>query len=42
MADSKTPEIFNSPNSQYFFAKISGIGLTYMVVSLSDMSSKKG
>ena len=26
VADSKKPEIFNSPNSQYFFAKISEIG----------------
>ena len=26
MTDSKKPEIFNSPNSQYFIAKISGIG----------------
>ena len=26
MADSKKPENFNWPNSQYFLAKISGIG----------------
>ena len=25
-ADSKKTELFNSPNSQYFFTKISGIG----------------
>ena len=57
MADSKKTEIFNSANSQYFFAKILGIGswgnrinwcegywcsLTYMVIRLSDASSKKG
>ena len=51
----KKNEIFNSPNSQYFFVKIAGIGpyvsrinwfeghqcgSTYMVVSLSDVSSK--
>ena len=53
----KKTEIFNSPNSQYFFAKISGIGpwvsrinwcklhqcgSTYMVIRLSNVSSKKG
>ena len=57
MADSKKTEIFNSPNSQYFFMKILWIGawinrinwceghqcgLTYMVVRLSDVSSKNG